>query len=114
MIKLTIKSHDGTVYWIEHFNDQAACDAWLKEEKTRPYWNPAFTVETETHPTPAEAVNQEQARKAAEAELAATNAIKDRLKTIDITAKLQGATTVPQLKQVLLDILSDLLAVVKK
>ena len=44
MIKLEIKNQDGSTYWTEHFNDQASCDKWLAEEKTRAYWKSSFTL----------------------------------------------------------------------
>lgn len=39
MIILTITRSDGSLYWVEHFNSIEAGQAWLSEEKTRPYWN---------------------------------------------------------------------------
>jgi hypothetical protein len=39
MIKLEIKKPDGSIYWTEHFNNQADGDKWLAEEKTRKYWD---------------------------------------------------------------------------
>lgn len=46
-IKLTIKKEDGSIYWIENFKDHQACNIWLTEEQTRPYWNDNYTTETE-------------------------------------------------------------------
>jgi hypothetical protein len=43
MITLTIKKSDGSIYWTEYFNDIDSCNAWLEEEKTRPYWDESFT-----------------------------------------------------------------------
>ena len=43
MYKLEILNPDGSVYWTEHFNDEASANAWLTEEQTRPYWNSEFT-----------------------------------------------------------------------
>jgi len=57
VIKLVIKHKDGSIYWTEHFNDREACDAWLKEERTRPYWDPKFKVEIEDN---SEAQKKEQ------------------------------------------------------
>lgn len=44
MITLTIKRQDGSTYWTAYFNSQADCDTWLATEKTRPYWNAAWTT----------------------------------------------------------------------
>lgn len=44
MVTLTIKKADGSTYWTEYFNDQAACDKWLNEEMTRPYWKSTYTA----------------------------------------------------------------------
>lgn len=43
--KLVIKRANGTVYWAEQFNSQAELNKWLAEEKTRPYWDAAWSVE---------------------------------------------------------------------
>jgi len=45
MVIILIKNVDGSTYWTERFNSRADCDAWLSEEKTRPYWKKDFTVE---------------------------------------------------------------------
>lgn len=44
MSRLTILRADGSTYWVEHFDDRAFADAWLAEEQTRPYWDPAWSV----------------------------------------------------------------------
>lgn len=43
MIALTIVRPDGSIYWVEHFSAIGAAQAWVAEEQTRPYWNPAWT-----------------------------------------------------------------------
>lgn len=45
MIKLIITRQDGTIYWIEHFNDIDSCNKWLADEMTRPYWDLTYTTE---------------------------------------------------------------------
>lgn len=54
MITLTIKNSDGSVYWVEHFNDQPSCDKWLAEEMKRPYWDASRTAQwvDDTPPPP--------------------------------------------------------------
>lgn len=47
MIKLKILHKDGSEYWTAGFNNLVDCNAWLEEEKTRPYWNPDFVIELE-------------------------------------------------------------------
>ena len=47
-IRLTIFKADSSIYWVEHFNDQARADAWLAEEMTRPYWKQEYTYTFET------------------------------------------------------------------
>lgn len=45
MTKLVINNADGSHYWTEHFNSQDEANAWLAEEKTRPYWDATRTHE---------------------------------------------------------------------
>lgn len=45
MFELTIRRQDGTVYWVEHFNDLASAQKWIAEEQTRPYWNNSYTYQ---------------------------------------------------------------------
>lgn len=45
--KLTIFKADGSVYWVTYFNDSNSLNEWLTAEKTRPYWDPAYTTTTE-------------------------------------------------------------------
>lgn len=47
MIKLTIKNGDGSIRWIENFNDSDSADKWITEEQTRKYWKPEFSFVTE-------------------------------------------------------------------
>lgn len=70
MIKLEIRNQDGSVYWTEPFNDQDACDQWLKEEQTRPYWKPTFTTNIINN-SEEERLKQEAAQKAAQERAAA-------------------------------------------
>lgn len=51
-VKLIIKNADGSPYWKENFDSQEKCDAWLDEEKTRPYWKSDHIIETEVTPDP--------------------------------------------------------------
>lgn len=46
-VKLEIKKADGSIYWIEHFENGADADTWLTEEKTRPYWDSSYTTTIE-------------------------------------------------------------------
>jgi hypothetical protein len=43
MITLTIKKKDGSIYWVENFNDLAAANLWLLEEEKKFYWDPTYT-----------------------------------------------------------------------
>lgn len=43
MITIKILRSDGSSYWVEHFNTSAEADAWLAQEKTRPYWDQVYT-----------------------------------------------------------------------
>lgn len=43
--KLTIYKEDDSVYWVEHSDSIDRLTAWLEEEMTRFYWNPAYTHE---------------------------------------------------------------------
>jgi len=43
MIKLTIKKSEESLYWTECFNDRESAERWLREERSRPYWQDTYT-----------------------------------------------------------------------
>lgn len=44
MVKIVITQRNGSTI-NNHFDDRAACDKWLAEEMTRPYWQVDSVVE---------------------------------------------------------------------
>lgn len=94
MIILTIFNANQTVYWVEHFNDIDFCNKWLEEEKTRPYWNSAFTYTIEDNtPTPEQIAQQsaeiqaqlqvkEQSKNSAKAKLTALGLTEEEIQAI--------------------------------
>ncbi len=67
MVTLTIKKSDGSVYWIDQFQDQASCDKWIANEQTQFYWDRTYTFSSiDTTPDPSIAA----AAKAAQIQLA--------------------------------------------
>lgn len=87
MIHLTIFNPDNTVYWKEYFYTNEACETWLNEEKTRPYWNPEFTYLIEDkRPTP-EQIAQQEAQILAEqnAQKQLKESAKAKLKALGLT-----------------------------
>lgn len=79
MIILTIFNPDKSVYWREHFNDMESCELWLHEEKTRSYWNPAFSYLIEDKRPTLEEISQIQQQ--IEAELTKKEQRKTLVKT---------------------------------
>jgi hypothetical protein len=60
MIKLEIFNPDKSLYWTEHFKSEKQLNAWLDEEKTRPYWNKEFTtVITDNRPSAADELQRQ-------------------------------------------------------
>lgn len=51
MITLTIFKSDGSVYWVEYFNNHQDCDKWIEEEMKRSYWDAGFTYQKEEKET---------------------------------------------------------------
>lgn len=51
MFKLTIRRADGSIYWQDAFNSLEAAHSWLKDEKTRSYWQAEYVAEV-TDATP--------------------------------------------------------------
>lgn len=45
MFTLNLIYKDGTVWHAGGFSTQESADAWVAEEKTRPYWDQATRVE---------------------------------------------------------------------
>lgn len=45
MFKLTIKTQDNMIYWVEYFNTLTDLNNWLIIEKSRPYWNNEYYEE---------------------------------------------------------------------
>lgn len=45
--KLEIKKRNGEIYWKEYFRNRKALDTWLKEEKTRKYWDASYSENIE-------------------------------------------------------------------
>lgn len=43
-VTITVKKVDGSTYWVDRFATKADADAWLAEEKTRPYWKSTYTI----------------------------------------------------------------------
>ena len=54
MVEILIKRQDDSIYWQMWTNTLAEAEAWVTEEKTRPYWDETYVV-TITDNTPAEA-----------------------------------------------------------
>ena len=53
MIELTLIYSDETTWLVGGFNTLGEAEAWLAEEMTRPYWDPATTYQTvDTEPAP--------------------------------------------------------------
>lgn len=54
MFELTIKRADGSTYWSCDFNSRREAEAWLAEERTRPYWVSEYATEIldKTSPPP--------------------------------------------------------------
>lgn len=49
MFELIILKADGSLYWIEHFNDHSSAIAWITEEQTRSYYDPSYTYSIVDH-----------------------------------------------------------------
>lgn len=77
MITLTIKRKDGSTYWTEYFNEQAACDKWIANERTKPYWEKSFSYASVDDSDPAKVAAQKAAQEQLRTDqMARLNAIK--------------------------------------
>lgn len=47
-ISVTLVYEDTSTWFVGEFASQEAADVWINAEKTRPYWNEATQVQTET------------------------------------------------------------------
>jgi len=45
MFELKILKPKGVVYWKQNFYSMDDLNKWLEIEKSRPYWNPNFTID---------------------------------------------------------------------
>lgn len=69
MITLKILKPDDSIYWVAYFNSIVDCDEWLKEEKTRSYWQKGFRVDISD-----DSKARDTKEASAKAEIAARNA----------------------------------------
>lgn len=83
MVTLIITHADDSPYWKEYFDTLPACNAWLSEERTRPYWKQDFKIQI-IDTTADEAVKEQQR--------------KDQLKQ-ESDARLQLINDIKALKQ---------------
>lgn len=105
-IVLTITRADGSIYWVDHFPDIVAKDAWLKSEMTRPYWQKDFVTSwvdqgaiTDAQIEAAKSSPEAMAQKAKDEALAVIKAKADGIKS---PADIVG---LPETKALLFEIL---------
>jgi hypothetical protein len=99
VVTVTIKKPDGSTYWVEHFNEPARAQAWVDDEKKRPYWKPTFTVEVDDR-TAEENTAAAQRRAQIEKWIGDREAAIQQLRNLDPST----ITTIAQVKALLFDI----------
>lgn len=85
---ITIKEKDGKVYFQDTQASRVAANAWIAEEKTRPYWKPDFVVnivDNDLQELAEQIANETEFKRQKDAADKIVNDRKARLKSFDMS-----------------------------